>query len=80
MRKFNFKEAKAGAKLCTRDGKDARIICYNRKSSYPIVALLTTTNRDGETEEVETYTKAGYYWKREKGEKRHAYRNDLFIK
>lgn len=42
MKKFNLQEAKAGKPVCTRDGKNARIICFDRKNldNYPIVALV----------------------------------------
>ena len=41
---FNIDEAKAGAKLITRDGRPARIICYDAKGDCPVIALLTTGN------------------------------------
>ena len=38
---FNLEEAKAGKSVCTRDGQEVRIICFNAKSeNYPIVALV----------------------------------------
>lgn len=41
MRKFNIEEAKAGKTVCTRDGRNARIICFDAKrGNYPIVALI----------------------------------------
>lgn len=41
MRPFNLEEAKAGKPVCTRDGKDARIICFDmRNPIYQIVALI----------------------------------------
>lgn len=47
MKPFNLEEAKAGKPVCTRDGRDARIICFDAKDSEtckykrPIVALIT---------------------------------------
>ena len=37
---FNIDEAKAGAKVVTRDGRPARIVCWDAKGKYPIIALL----------------------------------------
>lgn len=43
---FNIERAKAGHTVQTRDGKPARIICYDsHHEHYPIVALIT---EDGE--------------------------------
>ena len=45
MREFNLQEAKEGKPVCTRDGRKARILCFDRKhSEYPIVALITNLN------------------------------------
>ena len=60
MKPFNLEEAKAGAKICTRDGRPVRIICYDRiDEAYPIVALIT--NDFDEPEDIEDYTIDGYY-------------------
>lgn len=40
MKTFDLEKAKAGAKVCTRDGKEARIICFDMAGDYPIVALV----------------------------------------
>ena len=37
---FDLKQAKAGAKVVTRDGRPARIICWDAVGKYPIIALL----------------------------------------
>lgn len=57
MKPFNIEEAKKGAKVCTRDGRKARIICFDRREEkYPIVALIA----DGENGEwVDTYSPEG---------------------
>ncbi len=58
MREFNLNEAKAGKPVCTRDGHDARIICFDRKSvDYPIIALISMAH--GEC--VETFPESGLY-------------------
>lgn len=57
MKPFDLEKAKTGAKLCTRDGRRARIICYDRKSKvYPIVALI---NEDVKDEYIRFYTLQG---------------------
>ena len=38
---FNLEEAKAGKPVCTRDGRKARIICFDAKGDpCPIIALV----------------------------------------
>ena len=57
MKKFNLEEAKAGKPVCTRDGRKARIICFDAKNdNYPILALLETKDR----EQAYWYTANGY--------------------
>jgi len=42
MKEFDLEAAKNGAAVCTRDGHEARIICFDAKDkAYPIVALVT---------------------------------------
>lgn len=52
---FDLEKAKRGAKLSTRSGKPARIICWDRKDeTYPIVAVT------GENDEnINSYTLEG---------------------
>ena len=42
MKPFNLEQAKAGAPVCTRDGRPVRIVCYDLKGykNYPIIALI----------------------------------------
>lgn len=41
MKTFDLELAKKGFPVCTRDGRDARIICFDRNDSHaPIVALV----------------------------------------
>ncbi len=43
MEPFDLSAAKAGAPVCTRDGMEARIICFDRVDlEYPIIALYKT--------------------------------------
>ena len=54
LKPFDLEAAKAGKPVCTRDGRKARIICFDRKGIYSIVALI-----DGEQENIQSYTNNG---------------------
>lgn len=56
MKPFNLEAAKAGKPVCTRDGRKARIICFDRNDLYPIVALIEC--EDGK-EMIGAYSKEG---------------------
>ena len=60
LKPFDLKAAKAGKPVCTRDGRKARIICFDRISNdgYKIVACVTAF--DGDFEEVLFYGIDGY--------------------
>ena len=48
MKEFNLELAKSGAKLITRKGLPARIVCYDRvdeKYHAPILALILGKNK-----------------------------------
>lgn len=59
---FNLEEAKAGRPVCTRNGQEVRIICFDAKlENYSIIALV---KEKGSTQEyLHTYTNEGriYY-------------------
>lgn len=44
LKEFNLEAAKAGKPVCTRDGRKARIISFDRNWEYPIVALIECEN------------------------------------
>lgn len=51
LKEFNLEAAKSGKPVCTRDGRKARIICFDRKLlfkgiSYPIIALVEDTAKE----------------------------------
>lgn len=61
LKSFDIKAAKAGKPVCTRDGRKARIICFDRicgDDYYKIVACVT--DFDGDFEEVLSYGIDGY--------------------
>ena len=44
LKPFSLEAAKAGKPVCTRGGRKARIIYFDAKGDYPIVALIETEN------------------------------------
>lgn len=56
---FDLEKAKLGAKIVTRDGNKARIICFDARDKYPIVALVESTNGQ---EYVHSYSLKGFYY------------------
>lgn len=47
MKPFDIELAKKGHPVCTKDGRKARIICFDVKGSvYPIVALVDVNGRE----------------------------------
>lgn len=63
MKQFSLDEylANPSRKVVTRDGRNVRIKCTDRKSGYPIIGLVTT--RDYDAEDVIAYTRDGEYLK-----------------
>ena len=44
LKPFDLQAAKSGKPVCTRGGRKARIIYFDAKGDYPIVALVETGN------------------------------------
>lgn len=67
LKPFDLEAAKAGNPVCTRDGRKARIICFDYKgdsNAYPILALISTINSRGVPSEIiAKYTEDGRYVK-----------------
>ena len=64
LKPFDLKAAKAGKPVCTRGGKKARIICFDRKFyhdgyNYPIVAMANDNDNDNDNELIHAYTQDG---------------------
>lgn len=54
MKPFNLELAKQGKPVCTRDGRKARIICFDlNNDAYPIVVAITN---NGEENEIHKYS------------------------
>ena len=63
IKPFNLEAAKAGKPVCTRDGRKARIICFDREfiykgQNYCIVALI---NDSSYSESLYSYTEDGLF-------------------
>lgn len=49
LKPFDLEAAKAGKPVCTRDGRKARIICFDKKGAiYPIVTLVEECGEEHE--------------------------------
>lgn len=59
MKAFDLTLAKAGAPVCTRNGRDVRIICWDKKGAYPIVGIKMIN--DDDWEEILCTTIEGYF-------------------
>lgn len=63
LKPFDIQKAREGKPVCTRDGRNARIICFDREfiyegQNYCIVALI---NDGPHNETVYSYTENGLY-------------------
>lgn len=56
MEPFDLEKAKNGDAICTRDGKEARLLEVVKNDTYPVIAVYL--NDDG-NEYVESYTLEG---------------------
>ena len=53
LKPFDIQKAREGKPVCTRDGRKARIVCFDRIDARPILALVRST--DGKGEDVFDY-------------------------
>ena len=60
LKPFDLQQAKDGKPVCTRDGRKARIICFDAKGTHPIIALVSDPDIEGE-EIPFCYTNDGFY-------------------
>ena len=69
LKPFDIQRAREGKPVCTRDGRKARIICFDVKAKKPIAALIT----NDDTEE------AHFYYDNGRSDQYQEYRYDLMM-
>ena len=60
LKPFDIAEAKNGKQVVTRDGRPARIVCYDAKGTHPIVALVEDPDFDCDESPL-SYTAEGFF-------------------
>lgn len=61
MKEFDINLAKQGKPVCTRDGRKARIICWDLKNDGYCLVAAVETKADENSEEILTYDKDGIF-------------------
>ena len=56
LKPFDLQKAKEGKPVCTRDGRKARIICFDKRGEQPIVSLI----EKNEEESIDTFFNNGH--------------------
>ena len=69
LKPFDIQKAREGKPVCTRDGRKARIICFDLQADKPIVALIT----NDDIEEVH------FYYDNGRSDQYQEYRYDLMM-
>ena len=61
LKPFDIQKAREGKSVCTRDGRSARIVCFDRKgyNMFPIVALIMNGDREND---IYTYRPNGAWY------------------
>mgnify|MGYP006916071273 CR=1 FL=1 len=73
MKEFDYEKAKAGAPVCTRDGRPARIVCWDALGGdLPILALVAEMSTLGNEEELA-------YWYTKDGKSYEGHEDDLMM-
>jgi hypothetical protein len=62
MKEFNLEQAKAGKPVCTRDGRNVRIICFDAKIGTRITIIALVKNINTNTEDLHLYTIRGRFF------------------
>ena len=60
LKPFDLEAARSGKPVCTRDGRNTRIICFDVKGTHPIIALVSDPDIEGD-EIPFCYTNYGFY-------------------
>lgn len=58
---FNIDTLREGAEVETRSGEKVRVLCTDKKGTFPIVALITHTVNGTEYEECALYDAHGHF-------------------
>lgn len=75
LKPFDIKAAKSGKPVCTRDGRKARILCFDRLCCDEISTIIACVlSKDGKDENVIIYNSDGYM-----ADKQHPYAEDLMM-
>lgn len=75
LKEFDLEAAKAGKPVCTRDGRKARILCFDRLCCDEISTIIACVlSKDGKDENVIIYNSDGYM-----ADKQHPYAEDLMM-
>ena len=75
MKPFDLEAAKAGKPVCTRDGRKARILCFDRLCCDEISTIVACVlSKDGKDENVIIYNSDGFM-----ADKQHPYADDLMM-
>lgn len=59
MKPFDLEAAKAGEPVCTREGRKARIICFDRVELFYTIVALIETEGFPYVEKIVAYTNKG---------------------
>jgi len=63
LKPFSLEAAKSGKPVCTRNGRKARILCFDRNAvKYHIVALIECKGFPNKEEEIKVYDNDGKYF------------------
>ena len=75
LKPFDLEAAKQGKPVCTRDGRKARIICFDRFCCDEISTIVACVlSKDGKDENVIIYSSDGFM-----ADKQHPYADDLMM-
>ena len=75
LKPFDLEAAKAGKPVCTRDGRKARILCFDRFCCDEISTIVACVlSKDGKDENVIIYSSDGFM-----ADKQHPYADDLMM-
>lgn len=75
LKPFDIQKAREGKPVCTRDGRKARILCFDRLCCDEISTIVACVlSKDGKDEDVIIYSSDGFI-----ADKQHPYADDLMM-